>query len=75
MPAIQSQYSKWKDKGFVLLAANMGQNKLTVGDFADRHKLTFPILLDTKEEVRKSYNVTQYPTTVFLFIRTEKFTK
>ena len=46
MPALQSFYNQYKDKGFVVIAINDGDSKQDVLQFAKEYDLTFPIWLD-----------------------------
>lgn len=66
MPAMQNQYEKWKDAGVTFIGVNMGESEVTARSFVEQVGVTFPILLDKTEEVRKSYRVIQFPTTFFL---------
>ena len=66
MPAIQSQYEKWKDKGFVVLGLNLDESPVTVENFVRQYKLTFPILFDVDLRMRNRYGVISYPTSFFL---------
>lgn len=66
MPAIQRQFDKWDKEKVVFLGVNLGESKVTVANFIEQYKVSFPILLDNNEETRKRYGVTQYPTTFFI---------
>jgi peroxiredoxin len=66
MPAIQHQFDKRDPQKVEFLALNLGESKITVQSFIDQYKITFPILLDDREETRKRYGVMQYPTTFFI---------
>jgi peroxiredoxin len=66
MPALQHQYDKWKQQGVTFLEVNLDTNKITVQSFLDQYKLNLPVLLDSKEVVRKDYGVLEYPTTFFI---------
>ena len=66
MPAIQRQYDKWSQQGVVFLGVNLDQSPITVQAFMEQFKLNLPTLLDPKEEVRKLYGVSEYPTTFFI---------
>ena len=61
MPAIEKLYSTFKDKGFVVLAVSIDQNRIKVKSFVKKHNLSFPVLLDSNQEVMKAYNVTEIP--------------
>lgn len=65
MPALQRQHAKWGDK-LVVLGLNLDEPKVTVENFISQYKVTFPILMDKNEEIRKRYGVSQYPTTFFV---------
>jgi peroxiredoxin len=66
MPAIEKQYQKWRDAGFEVLAVNLAESKVTVDSFVKQLNLTFPILLDDRMEIRKTYGVVNYPTTFLI---------
>ncbi|MNI34404.1 Thiol-disulfide oxidoreductase ResA [compost metagenome] len=66
MPALQRQHEKWSNQGVAIVGINLDKNKITVQSFMDQYKLNFPVVLDTKEVVRRDYGVTEYPTTFFI---------
>jgi peroxiredoxin len=66
MPALQRQYDNWGQQDVAFLEVNLDKNKVTVQSFMDQYHLSLPIVLDTKEEVRKLYGVSEYPTTFFV---------
>ncbi|MBP1988933.1 thiol-disulfide oxidoreductase ResA [Paenibacillus eucommiae] len=66
MPALQRQYEKWNEQGVVFLAVNMDTSEITVQSFMDQYNLNLPVLLDSKEQVRKNYGVMDYPSTFFI---------
>lgn len=66
MPAIQRQYEKWKPQGMEVLAVNLDPGKETVQSYLNQYGIDLPVLLDSREEVRKKYGVSQYPTTFFI---------
>jgi peroxiredoxin len=61
MPSMEKLYRKYKDKGFTILAIDIMEKPETIRKFAKEKNLTFPILLDTKGEVRGKYRVTGIP--------------
>lgn len=61
MPYMQSQYELFKDKGVTILAVDVGEPKLTVEKFVKRYGLTFPVLLDERQEVLNLYGVGAIP--------------
>jgi len=64
MPAME-QYSKQMPKDVVILAVNIDP-QLDVQGFVDENKITFPILLDTEDQVNETYQVLSIPTTYFI---------
>ncbi|TBL79788.1 thiol-disulfide oxidoreductase ResA [Paenibacillus thalictri] len=66
MPAMQQQYEQSKREDIEFLAVNLAESPITVQNFVTQYKLSFPILLDDKEEIRKRYGVINYPTTFFI---------
>ena len=66
MPFIQQVYEQWSDKGLVVLAINLGESSAKVKEFMQSYGLSFPVLLDTKEDVAQKYNIRGIPTTVFI---------
>lgn len=66
MPALQRQADKWSAADVVVIGMNVAENQVTVKSFLNQYGIRFPVLLDEKDEIRKSYGVLQYPTTFFL---------
>jgi peroxiredoxin len=66
LPEMQEVYEAYKDKGFVILAVDVQEEKPPVQDFVNELGLTFPVLLDTKGEVTRSYRVRGLPTSYFV---------
>jgi cytochrome c biogenesis protein CcmG, thiol:disulfide interchange protein DsbE len=63
MPEIDQLYNKYKDKGLVVLAINVGQSKSAAETFATRLHLTYPVLLDTNSATSERYGVKAVPFT------------
>lgn len=68
MPHMETYYQQYKDEENIeILAVNMttlergSQEK--VGEFVNKHNLTFPILMDEAGDVMNLYKVMVYPTT------------
>lgn len=66
MPEFQRQYEKWQDRDLVIIAINLSEDSLTVNNFVNRFKLTYPILRDQNRKTERSYGLRQYPTTFFV---------
>ena len=63
MPEIDQLYGKYRDKGLVVLAVNVGQSKKAAETFASRLHLTYPVLLDTDSKITERYGVKAVPFT------------
>ncbi len=66
MPIIQSIYADSANKGFVLLTVNAGEDAATVKDFLQKNHYTFPVLLDSQNDVGNKYNIEYIPVSVFV---------
>jgi len=68
MPDMQQAYEDYEERGFTILAINAtNQDSLSAAeDFVKDHNLTFPILLDSKGEVSRLYQLRSLPTSYFV---------
>ncbi|MFC4598260.1 TlpA family protein disulfide reductase [Cohnella hongkongensis] len=69
MPHVEKFYQEHKDRGIVVLSVNATTQERSadlVGPYAERHRLSFPIVLDDKGEALNQYGVTAYPTTYII---------
>lgn len=66
MPYMEKLYADYQEKGIEILAVNLGEAKLTVDRFIDKHRLTFPVLHDRKGQVTDLYKIGPMPTTYFI---------
>lgn len=66
MPATETIYKKYKDKGLVILGVNMGETDRVVRDTVERLKISYPILLDKDNLTAKRYRITGVPYTYIL---------
>ncbi len=66
MPVIEKVYNKYKDKGLVILAVNIGQEKDAVEKFVKGIEITYPVLLDPGAVVTRRYGVTGLPITFII---------
>lgn len=66
MPYIQEVFDEWSGNGLVVLAINIGESPSTVKDFIQSGNFSFPVLLDTKQDVALKYNVRGIPATFFI---------
>lgn len=63
MKDIEPLYQKYKDKGLVILAINVRQDKKTAAAFLSDMNISYPVLLDEEGEVAREYGVAGLPTT------------
>ncbi len=66
MPYLQQVYQEWSGKGLVMLTINLGEDSVAVKDFMQKNNLSFPVLLDTNEEVGNKYGARYIPATFFI---------
>lgn len=66
MPAMDRQFTEYKDQGVNVLAVNIAQSDFEVQSFADRFDLSFPIAIDRSKSVMTAYNIRPLPTTVLV---------
>ena len=68
MPFIQEIFEDkgWSGKGLKILAVDVGEDLSTVKEFLDDKGFSFPVLLDTKQDVAAEYDIRYFPTTFFV---------
>ena len=66
MPFIQEIFEEWSDEGLVILAVDIGEAPSRVRDFIQSGNFSFPVLLDTSQDVALEYNVRGIPTTFLI---------
>lgn len=68
-PELEKYYKANKNNDFTILAVDLTgteKNPSDVKGFVDDHGLTFPVLLDTDNNVSTTYRVMGYPTSYFI---------
>ena len=65
-PLMEKQYQVYKDQGVQILAVNIAQSDYEVEQYAERKKLTFPIVIDKNKSVMDAYNIRPLPTTILV---------
>jgi len=63
MPAMEKLYEKYRRKGFVILAVNVGQKKELVKRLVTDIGITYPVLLDPDRKMAENYDVVGVPRT------------
>ncbi|MBI5197780.1 MAG: redoxin domain-containing protein, partial [Nitrospirae bacterium] len=71
MPAMEMLHNRFKDKGLVILAVAVGEERGPVQAFVEEYRLTFPVELDTHDQVTDDYRIWSVPTTYFINSRGE----
>ncbi len=66
MPALQQQYESRRSAGFVVAGVNAGESRRAVRSYGSELGLTFPLLLDPREEVQRLYQIRAYPTSILV---------
>ncbi len=66
MPQIEKVYKKYTDKGLVILAVNIGQDRGEVAKFVNGINISYTVLLDPGVVVTMRYGVTVLPTTFII---------
>lgn len=66
MPLMQSFFEKLAGDGVVILAINAGESAGDVQSFAQRWRITFPVLLDSQRKVTDDYKISPIPATFFI---------
>lgn len=66
MPAMERLYQEYKNRGLVILAVNVKDNRTKALDFVKELKLTYPIALDSDGQVGLLYGAWGLPTTYLI---------
>lgn len=66
MRQLEPVYQKYRDKGLVILAVNVNQDRPTVEKFVTGLNISYDTLLDKEGEVARQYAVMGLPTTFFV---------
>ena len=62
MPALERLWRQVRDKGVVILAVNVGEDRDTIFEFMGQYPMSFPLPMDQDGKVIQSYPVTGLPT-------------
>jgi peroxiredoxin len=66
MPSIERLWQRYRNRGLVVLAISLDVKPQLVVDFIARHRLSFPIGLDSKGEVATLYGARALPATFII---------
>lgn len=64
MPDLQRLYARAKGSGFVILGDDQGESEDAARRFASHAGVTFPILLDTSQQISSQFGTSGLPTTL-----------
>ena len=64
---MEALYQTYRDQGFAILAVSIDvQGAAVVQTVSRQHRLSFPVLLDSRGQVTGTYGVRSFPTTYLL---------
>jgi len=63
---MEKLWQKFKNDKFVIIAVNIREGKEMVKSFMKEKGYTFPVLLDSKGEVARTYGIRAIPTTFLI---------
>ncbi len=66
MPDLQAYYRTHSPQGLVILAVNAGESAAKAGAFVRQLGLTFPVLLDSGENLMDTLHINDFPTTILV---------
>lgn len=66
LPDIEKIYQEYKDKGLVVLAVDMGEDKDTVQSFIAKNNYHFDVLPDSNQRVAQAYGISSIPVSIFI---------
>ena len=72
---MEKLWQDFKEENFVILAIDIQEESKLVSSFMKERSLSFPVLLDGKGNVARSYGVRGIPTTFFLNPKGETISK
>ncbi|MDA1075784.1 MAG: TlpA disulfide reductase family protein [Proteobacteria bacterium] len=64
MPILDRLHERYKDAGFAVLGVNVEGETGPAQDIVDKTKVTFPVLIDTDQNVSERYDLQAMPSTV-----------
>lgn len=66
MPALQTIYDQYRERGFRLVAINLGETPAAVRHWAQKLGLTFDLVLDKRGDIAAQYHLRGQPSTYIL---------
>lgn len=66
MPMMAEVYEKFKDRGFSIVAVNVGEDVETVKSYLSGNPVPFTILLDPQSRISSKFNIESLPTSFLI---------
>lgn len=66
LPAYESVYQDYKDKGVAVYLVNLSEDETLVRRFLEEHGITIPVLMDPYREASEAYQVSTIPMSVVI---------
>lgn len=66
LPLLNRLYEQYRKAGFILLGVNVDDQPKAALDMARQFKLSFPVLLDSKKQVSRRYDIDGMPSTLLI---------
>ncbi|MFF2482285.1 TlpA family protein disulfide reductase [Paenibacillus sp. NPDC058071] len=66
MPAMQEIFENQADKGLVMLAISVGEERDKAAAYIEEHGYTFPVLLDRDKKVTRANGIRSIPVSIFV---------
>lgn len=66
MPALESLYQRYRSKGLVIYAVNVGQSAEAAKAYVNKVRISYPVLLDDDRKTSVKYEVKGLPRTFFV---------
>jgi Peroxiredoxin len=66
MPLLEEIYQKYRRAGLVLLSVNIDEDAAQAAEMARTLGVSYPVLMDSRHEVAKAYQIGVMPVTVLI---------
>lgn len=66
MPQLEQLYQKYRLAGLTLLSINLDESAARAAEMAQALKISYPVLMDERKDVSRSYRVNTLPVTVLV---------
>jgi|TARA_B110000914_G_C15216746_1_gene333212 thiol-disulfide isomerase/thioredoxin len=66
MPLLEALYQRYESAGFTLLGVNVDENSQHAIEYLQEVAVSFPVVLDTTNDISKAYDVVAMPSTILI---------